>query len=101
MVYTVMTYRKDLQVQLEKGKAIYYARIFPKTGTFDVLDLTIRTVADTWFVGIEKKYKQAFIFNYSDIDNVVFLDRKDALKKVLEAEKEAPETTGEIMYEEY
>lgn len=89
-------------MQLKKKDIIYYARIFPKTRTFDVLDLTIRTVADTWFVGIEKKDKQAFIFNYPDIGNVIFLNRKDALKKVLDAEKEAPEATDEeTMYEEY
>lgn len=88
-------------MQLKKKDIIYYARILPKSKIFDVLELTVRTVEDTWFVGIDKRNKQAFLFTYTDIDNIIFFNRKDALDKVLNAEKEAPETSDETMYEEY
>ncbi len=88
-------------MQLKKKDIVYYARILPKSRIYEVLDLTIRTAEDTWFVGIDKRDKQAFLFDYTDIGNIVFLDRKDALDKVLNAEKEAPETSDETMYEEY
>lgn len=88
-------------MQLKKKDIIYYARILPKSRIFDVLELTVRTVEDTWFVGIDKRNKQAFLFTYTDIDNIIFFNRKDALDKVLNAEKETPETSDETMYEEY
>lgn len=66
---------------------MYYARILPKADVYDVCDLTVRTVADNWFVGIDKHDKHAYIFNNSDIGKRVFADRVEALNKVLEAEK--------------
>lgn len=88
-------------MQLKKKDTVYYARVFPKTNTFEVIDLIIRTVSDTWFVGIEKKDKQAFLFSFEDINNTIFLDRKDALEKVVDAESESPKVSNEIFYEEY
>lgn len=73
--------------QLKKKDKVYYARIIDSSNIFDVLELTIRTVHDDWFVGIEKRDKQAFLFKNADIGVKVFLDRDDALRIVLEAEK--------------
>lgn len=72
---------------LNKKDKVYYARIIESSNIFDVLDLTIRTVQDDWFVGIEKRDQQAFMFQNSDIGVRIFLDRDEALEKVLEAEK--------------
>lgn len=72
---------------LKKKDKVYYARIIESSNIFDVLDLTVRTVQDDWFVGIEKRDKQAFMFYDSDIGVRVFLDRDKALEKCLEAEK--------------
>ena len=74
-------------MELNKGDKVYYARIIESSNIFDVLDLTIRTVQDDWFVGIEKRDKQTFLFQKSDIGVNVFLDRDEALDKVLYAEK--------------
>ena len=41
--------------ELKKGGIIYYARIMPNLGVFDVYELKIRTVADTYFVGTDKR----------------------------------------------
>lgn len=81
---------------MKKGDIYYYTRIIPTVGIYDLLEVKIRSVYDTYFVGIEKRYKQAFLFNYSDIDKTLFEDRKIALKAVKEAEK----NKKEIYYEE-
>ena len=36
---------------LTKGKKMYFARILPSANVYEVCDLTIRTVAETYFVG--------------------------------------------------
>ena len=50
--------------QLTKGDIVYYARIMPNLGIFDVYDIKIRTVVDTWFSGVEKRDKKVFLFPY-------------------------------------
>lgn len=87
---------------LKKKDIVYYARIIPTSGIYDVYELIIRTVEDNWFVGMEKRDKHAYLFNDSDINKVVFKNRKDALKKVLDAEANKKETvSNETYYEEY
>lgn len=88
-------------VQLKKKDRLYYARIIPKTRIYEVCEVIVRTVKDTWFVTVDKRDKRAYLFNNSDIDAIVFFDRKIALEKVLEAEKSAPKEKYEINYEEY
>lgn len=73
---------------MEKGDMVYWARIIPQTGTFDVVDLKIRTVQDTYFVGVEDKSSQAFPFSPNDIGEVIFSNRADAVALVKEAQEE-------------
>ena len=80
---------------------VYYARILPTSSIYDVLELKIRTVEDDWFVGIEKRDKQAFLFHDKDINKTIFTDRKKALKVVQEAEKRKKTVNEETYYEEY
>lgn len=77
-------------MQLKKKDKMYYARILPSADVYDVCELTIRTVADDWFVGIDKHDKHAYIFNNSDIDKFVFENRDKALEKVTDAERNKP-----------
>ena len=77
---------------MKKGEIIYYARIIPNI-SYDVYELKVRTIEDTWFSAIEKRSKMTFIFNNEDIDISVFYDRNIALKKVKEAEKYKKEYT--------
>ena len=58
------------------------------------------SVYETYFVGLEKFTKQAFLFNYSDIDKIIFHDRNKALKIVKEAEKNKDKIFTEIYYED-
>ena len=87
--------------KIRKNDIIYYARIMPKLGIFDVYDLKVRTVEDTYFVAIDKRDKKSYLFNFTDINKTVFANREDALSKVKEAEKNKPKVSAEIFYEEY
>ena len=80
---------------------VYYARIMPKLGIFDVYDLKVRTVEDTYFVAIDKRDKKSYLFNFTDINKTVFANREEALNKTKEAEKNKPKVSTETYYEEY
>lgn len=87
---------------LNKGDILYFSRIIPKTGIYDVCELYIRTVEETYFVGIDKKDKQAHIFGYNRINEDIFDNRKDALNKVQRAEKNKKYgEPQEVYYEQY
>lgn len=80
---------------------VYYARIMPKLGIFDVYDLKVRTVEDTYFTGIDKRDKKSYLFSYKDVNKTVFTNREDAVTKAKEAEKNKPKVSTETYYEEY
>jgi hypothetical protein len=82
---------------LKKKDVVYYTRILPSSNIFDILELKIRTVKDNWFVGIEKRDKQAYLFHDNDINKIIFTDRNIALEKVKQAElnKKIKYTEGE------
>lgn len=88
-------------VQLKKKDILYYARIIPETRIYEVCEVVVRTIRDTWFVTVDKRDKRAYLFNNTDIENIVFFDRSIALSKVNEAENLAPREKCEIDYEEY
>jgi len=69
--------------------------------SFDVCQLTIRTVKEDYFVGCDKVDKHTYLFNYSDLGEIVFHDRKQALDKVLVAENNKKKINNEVFYEEY
>lgn len=86
--------------RIVKKAQIYYAKIMPTIGIYDLLELKVRTVEDTWFVAVENKSK-AYMFNESDINKIVFFDRKEALGVVKEAEAHKKVVSDETYYEEY
>lgn len=65
------------EANLHKGDYVYFARIIPKQGIYDVLDLKIRTVEDTYFVA------------------------QDSDKTLNNAEVNKPKVSDETYYEEY
>lgn len=88
---------------LHKGDKVYYARIMPNLGLYEVCELKIRTVEDDYYVGLEEKTKRAHLFSYKSFDKgTVFKDRKECLAKVKEAEKhKKKDVSQERYYEEY
>ena len=89
-------------MEVTKGQKMYYARIGEAVGMFEVIDLKIRTVEDTWFVGTEQRTKQAFLLGMNSINKTVFFDRQQALDLVLAAQsKSKKKEDSEKYYEEY
>ena len=86
---------------LNKGDKLYYARILPYVGTYEVCDMNIRTVTDTYFVGVDKRDKRAYLFGYGSLGKEVFEDRKEALNVVRKAEEHKKDVSEETYYEEY
>lgn len=84
-----------------KGDIIYYARVLEKVYMYEVYELKVRMVEDTWFSATDKNTKQAFLFSHKDIGKTIFFDRKEALKIVKNAEKNKKEINREIYYEEF
>lgn len=72
---------------LERGDVLYYARALCNTDIYEVVELKLRTVRDTWFVGFEKATNHAYTFGENDLGRSVFTVRKDALAVVKEKEK--------------
>lgn len=83
------------------GDIVYYARIMPTLGIYDVCELKIRTVTDTYFVGTDKRDKRAYLFSYNAIGKCIFSNRKDAVDKAIAAEESNPKVSKETYYEEY
>lgn len=87
--------------KLNKGDIVYYARILPPVGIYEICELVVRTIEDTYFVGVDKRDKHSYSFSYNRLNDIVFSDRKVCLQKVIEAEKNAPQVSDEREYEEY
>ena len=83
------------------GDVVYYARIMPTLGIYDVCELKIRTITDTYFVGTDKRDKRAYLFSYNAVGKYIFSNRKDAVEKVITAEESSPKISKETFYEEY
>ena len=49
---------------------------------------------------MDKREKKRYLFNYSDIDKILFTNRLEALTLVTDAEKDKPKVSNERFYEE-
>lgn len=65
---------------MEKGDKVYFCDVVPNCDIYEILELTIRTVMDTWCVGVDEKTKHAQLFTNDMIDKFVFRHRVDALE---------------------
>lgn len=88
--------------EIKKDTILYYARISHNLGMYELCELKVRSVYDTYFVALENRTKIAFLFGNNLIGETVFFNRKDALEKVGEAERNKPKNVStETYYEEY
>lgn len=78
---------KDNINDLRKNEIVYCTRIIPNVGIYEVCELRIRTVRDTYFVGLDEHDKHACLFSEEHLDKLVFKEKKDALKAVKELKK--------------
>ena len=72
---------------MKRKDIVYYARIQPTLGVYEVLELLIRVVETGWFSAMDKRDKRVYLFADKDLNKTVFADRKEALTLVKEAEK--------------
>lgn len=69
-----------MRLNLKKNDKIFYLRKIPEQDINEILRLTLRTVGEDYFVGIEEKEKHAFLFHYKDIGELVFPTYGEALE---------------------
>ena len=88
--------------ELKKGQILYYAQCLENCGVFEVLEIKLRTIEDTWFAGVEKRTRHAYLFSNDDVNKKVFFNREEALAVVKAAEKSCKrKVSNEKYYEEY
>ena len=86
--------------QITKGKKLYYARIMDELGIYELIELTIRTVNDDYFVGIDSREKHSYLFGYNSLDKAVFFNKEKALDLVKAAADERI-VSEPFYYEDY
>lgn len=78
---------------LQRGMVMLYARILSRTDTYEVCEIRLRTIEDTWFTGCDTRSQTTYIFNRDQIDKTVFLNRSDALSVVKSTENNKTKET--------
>lgn len=56
-----MNQNQEENINVKKKDKLYYAQILPRVGVYNVLEIIVRGVYDTYFVGIEKRDKHAYL----------------------------------------
>lgn len=70
--------------KLNKNSTVYFVKISPNPELTDIYDLHIRTVADDYYVGLDSTTtKHAYIFSDRDINETIFINKADALEKLM------------------
>ena len=75
-------------LDLKKKDTVYYVRVIPSAGIYDLCELSVRTIEEDYFVGVEKQHdRHAFLLHNDRFGKTVFKDRKTALKALKEYKK--------------
>ena len=64
---------------IQKGDKLYFARIMPKFGYYEIHDVVMVTKYDDHCTVTETKTKQSFLLMNKDIANKLYIKRDDAL----------------------
>ena len=86
--------------KIKKKDILYYAQILPKVGIYNVCEMIVCTLYEDYFACMDKREKKRYLFDYSDIDKILFANRLEALTLVTDAEKDKPKVSNERFYEE-
>lgn len=54
---------------INRGDKLFWARIVPCCGIYEVHDLHVRTVGKDYYVGINKHDKHAYLLGFNTLDN--------------------------------
>lgn len=72
---------------MNKQDIVYYAEILPLAQQYNVQELSIARVTEKYFVGVNTKTGTSHLFNWKDLNEIVFYDYKSADEVVKEAKK--------------
>lgn len=81
--------------KIKKKDILYYAQILPNVGIYNVCEMIVCTLYEYYFACMDKREKKRYLFNYSDIDRILFANRLEALTLVTDAEKDKPKVSNE------
>ena len=62
--------------------------------------MIVCTLYEDYFACMDKREKKRYLFNYSDIDRILFANELEALTLITDAEKDKPKVSNERFYEE-
>ena len=72
---------------LQKGDALYFARIMPRFGYYEIHDVVMVTKYDDHCTVCDTKTKQCFLLGSKDIENRLHIIRDDALQYLLDEQE--------------
>lgn len=72
---------------IQKGDTLYFARIMPRFGYYEIHDVVMVTKYDDHCTVCETKTKQSFLLLNSDITEKLHINRDNALTYLREEEK--------------
>ena len=73
---------------LQKGDTLYFARILPSFGYYEIHDVVIVTKYNDHCTVCELKTKQSFIFGLKNLQEQLYVDREEALTYLKNKQKE-------------
>ena len=62
--------------------------------------MIVCTLYEDYFACMDKREKKRYLFNYSDIDRILFANKLEALTLITDAKKDKPKVSNERFYEE-
>lgn len=65
--------------ELKKGHIVFFARALPNNEYYKVLDLQIVSIHENYCTGTDLKTKQTFAFDRKLAEEVLFLNKNEAL----------------------
>lgn len=83
---------------MKVGDTVYLCVVVPNCNVYDVLQLTLRTVEDSWAVGVDEHTKQAYLFGYNMVGQYVFTQHYEAQEAILNfrARTEGPDNVLQV-----
>ena len=72
---------------IQKGDALYFARIMPSFGYYEIHDVILVTKYDDHCSVCELKTKQSFLFNLKTLQEQLYVDREEALTYLKDMKK--------------
>ncbi|MBQ4523570.1 MAG: hypothetical protein IJA10_11565 [Lachnospiraceae bacterium] len=73
--------------ELKKHDKVFFARTMPKLGYYEIFDCVVVDIDEKYCIVSDTKTKQSFLIHNSRAEEVLFKDRKLAVKYLKEEEQ--------------